>query len=150
MRKLRSIRAAVFAAALAVSGGAMSGGVWAQEAPALRDSAPATSVLPWYQEYVQSGGRFDLNSVPLDRSGSTVEWDTGANWGVMFGLDGVPGRRFERDTVDGVSAGAFFRVSPRVRVGGELGFRPNLGEAGTLRPAEPGSSQIKLESAFRF
>ncbi len=151
MRTVTIIRAAILAASLT----GLAGAVHAQEAVDTDAVAPDTAVsvapqgpvAPWYQEFTDSERRFDLSGAPLDPGGATVEFDAGSNWGLSLGFEG--GARRDED-LDGVSAGAFYRLTPRMRVGGELGYRARQNDPAGLRPDEVGAPQVKLQSAFSF
>ena len=161
MRTHRIIRLAVISA---LATGALAGGVFAQDtpdsdrneaveaaAPALVPTTPAAPIAPWYQAFTQGGNRLDLSGLPLASERSSVEIDAGSNWGVSLGFDRSSAPSARNESVDGLSAGAFFKVTPRMRVGGELGYRSQQSDPSGLRPNdEIGSSQVKLESAFRF
>jgi opacity protein-like surface antigen len=113
--------------------------------------APPAPVAPWYQSFTQGGNRFDLSGFALDRGQSSVEIEGGSNWGLSLGFESAPNPGTRAENVDGLSAGAYFKVSPRVRVGGELGYRSQSPNPAGLRPnGEVGSSEVKVESAFRF
>lgn len=156
MRTRVIIRSAVFAAAIAgFAGGAFAQGAEAADSLAPEGAgvavAPISPVAPWYQEYTQDGARFDLSGFPLDRGETTVDIAAGSDWGVSLGFESSASPSSRNENVDGLSAGAYFKLTPRMRVGGELGYRSLTADPSRLRPnAETGSSQIKLESAFRF
>lgn len=152
---MTSIRAALIAAAVAGLAGAAS----AQDAAAVVEDAageapaalPAAPVAPWYQRFTQETERFDLGGTPVDRSGPTLEFDVTGDIGLSLGFERGSGVDARREPLDGLNAGAFFKVSPRMRVGGSLGYRAESGNPASLRPEDqPGASQVKLESAFRF
>lgn len=147
MRSATIIRAALLAALLAGSAGT----AMAQEAgapDAAVSIAPEAPIAPWYQEFTQNEDRFDLSGYAIDQSGPSVEWDVDENWGVSLGFRS--GSNASNEDLNGVSAGAYFKLSPRLRVGGELGYRSGQDNLAGLRTPETASPQIKLESAFRF
>lgn len=80
--------------------------------------------------------------------GKSLKWDTRkGRWGVSLNVD----QRAERDTQwNDVQAGAYFRVTPSLRVGGAVA----LGEKETpsFKKTEPQESapRVRLETAFRF
>lgn len=152
----------ILAAAFAVMLAGVAGAAAAQDADtaevaesmapeAAVSVAPPAPVAPWYQSFTQEGDRFDLSGFGRDRGQSTVEIEGGSNWGLSLGFESAPAASARNGNVDGLSAGAYFKVSPRIRVGGELGYRSETGDPSSLRPNdEIGSSEVKLESAFRF
>ncbi len=78
----------------------------------------------------------------------SLKWDTRkGRWGVSLNLD----QRAERDTqLNDVQAGAYFRVTPSLRVGGAVALGEE--ESPTYKKTEPRESapRVRLETAFRF
>ena len=76
-----------------------------------------------------------------------LQWNAEGRWGLNLEVQQPVGR--EADWND-VEAGAYFRVSPSVRVGGSV----DLGEsrADPARPAQDprGQPRVRLETTFRF
>jgi hypothetical protein len=78
-----------------------------------------------------------------------LELSAGEKWRFTFNLDSQNPERLEFDSV---RAGAFFDVTPRMRLGGALSFSD---ESNAITRASGGSlnedvPQVKFESAFRF
>lgn len=141
-----------FAVALVLLGGA--GSAMAQETAGAEhevaepaDNRATGPVLPWYRNFTQSSDTVDATGQSLREPAGELEWLTGDRWGLSFGLDS---REDDfRTGLDGVRAGAFFRLTPRIRVGGELGYvAPD--DSPVLNLQEEESPQVKVESAFRF
>lgn len=78
----------------------------------------------------------------------SLKWDTRkGRWGVSLNLD----QRGERDMqLNDVQAGAYFRVTPSLRVGGAVALGEK--EAPTYKKTEPVDSapRVRLETAFKF
>jgi hypothetical protein len=90
----------------------------------------------------------DASVWSLDESRS-LELSAGEKWRFTFNLDSQNPERLEFDSV---RAGAFFDVTPRMRLGGALSFSD---ESDALTRASGGAldndaPQVKFESAFRF
>lgn len=140
------------AVAIAFLGGA--GAAMAQDAPADEielaepaDNAAAGPVLPWYRNFTQSSEAVDVTGQSIRDTAGELEWLTGDRWGLSFGFDS---REVNRSSeLDGVRAGAFFRLTPRVRVGGELGYIA-ADDSPVLNSQDGEAPQVKVESAFRF
>lgn len=115
--------------------------------------------LPWHERFTFTGvspdTRFTFGAPPtsaaprLSLTGSDadlLEFAAGDRWSFTLGLSDLD----DFSDFGSLSAGAFFDLSPRMRVGGAVSFtNPETG----LIPGEPSSDdvpQIKLESAFRF
>lgn len=92
--------------------------------------------------------RSETSAVQSSQGTKTLKWDTRkGRWGVSLNLE----QRVERDTQwNDVQAGAYFRVTPSLRVGGAVA----LGEKETpaYKKTEPmdSSPRVKLETAFKF
>lgn len=94
-------------------------------------------------------GRFTLRSeTAVAAEPDVVEFSAGRRWSFTLGISSGDEPVFD---LEGVEAGAFFNLTPRMRIGGALSF----GEADD--PLSPGADpivedapEVKLESAFRF
>lgn len=112
-------------------------------APA-EDSGSA-SALPWYERFTEA--RPQRLTTAWGDQAAQFSFTAGERWGFTLGFaDRVRGRQFE---LADMSAGAFFRLNDRFRLGGELRFSSPeedvFGEEGEER-----SPELKFESAFRF
>ena len=107
----------------------------------------------WYERFTfGSGFSSDANSWATSiRAPARLTWSPPKSaWGVTVDVESTekwtPLRQdAERDRV---AAGAFVMVTPRVRVGGEMGYAVRPGE--TTRGQDVVQPSVKLESAFRF
>lgn len=87
-------------------------------------------------------------SVATPQGNKSLKWTTGkGRWGVSLNLD----QRGERDAQwNDVQAGAYFRVTPSLRVGGAVALGEK--EAPSYKKTEPQDSapRVRLETAFKF
>lgn len=85
-------------------------------------------------------------SSPTAQEGKSLKFDTRkGRWGVTLGLE----QRAEQGVeLKDVQAGAYFRVTPSLRVGGAVA----LGDDDTYRKVEPKgpAPRVRLETAFKF
>jgi hypothetical protein len=119
-------------------------------------AAPQTAQAPWYERFTfGSELRDGANAwVPRSESRTEAKIDSRSRWGVTFGVNEEPrpalaprpGQNNAR-----ASAGAFFQVSPKLRVGGAVTLPDERLNATRRRDdtkqREPG---VKIESAVRF
>lgn len=79
----------------------------------------------------------------------TLQWDASkGRWGLKLDLDQPFGREMELKDVE---AGAYFKVTPSLRVGGAVALgdtNPALA-ARKAEPVEP-APRVRLETAFKF
>ncbi|HEY9233681.1 MULTISPECIES: NtrZ family periplasmic regulatory protein [Phenylobacterium] len=81
------------------------------------------------------------------QGGKTLKWERKGRWGVSLNLD----QRDERGTqLNDVQAGAYFRVTPSLRVGGAVALGEE--ESPTFKKTEPrdAAPRVRLETAFKF
>ncbi len=112
------------------------------------------SSLPWNRAFtVRDEAREEGHLVVSARS-SGVAIPANSKWGVTVNLDA---KNPSFDNMDRVSAGAYFDLSPRVRLGGSFSF----GAPGDLRistprdrtfPRGPGENEpaVRIESSIKF
>lgn len=119
-----------------------------EDARTQMQSPPATttaSALPWYERFTTAPPT-QLNTVWGEQADS-FRVTTGDRWGFSLGVTERPrGPQFD---VQDLSAGAFFEVSPRLRLGADLRFS-NPEEDIFGEEVDQRSPEIKFESAFRF
>lgn len=120
------------------------------EAAALEPIAPeadsgSASALPWYERFTVAQPE-RLNAA---WGGARAEFNfsAGERWGFTLGFDeNDRGPQFE---LEDVRAGAYFRLTDRIRLGGAVRFTsPEEDVFG--EQAEDRAPELKFESAFRF
>jgi hypothetical protein len=123
--------------------------------PAPVTPAPQTAQAPWYERFTFGSELRDGANAWVPRGESrTAAIVESSRWGVTFGVNQEPraplAPRAGQSTTR-ASAGAFYQVSPKFRVGGavtipdeQLGVSERRNEK---KAREPG---VKVESAFRF
>lgn len=149
-------RFSTFVGAVAVVAFASCGPAIAREQRAtVATPAPQTAQAPWYERFTfGSELRDGANAwVPRGEATSAIV-DSRSRWGVTFGVNQEPRPALAPRAGQGnarASAGAFYQVSPKIRVGGavtlpdaELGVSTRRDQR---RVREPG---VKIESAVRF
>ncbi|MCU0881625.1 MAG: hypothetical protein MUF14_03035 [Hyphomonadaceae bacterium] len=140
-------------AGLAVSLTLIGSGAFAQTAGGNTGATNAGVSAPWYERFT-FGSEASQSAVPRAAPRSEVRVSPRSRWGVSFGVREEPSstasRGRERARTD-TSAGAFYELSPSVRVGGQV-VVPNDAENAAWRNTEPRRRQpgLKVESAFRF
>ena len=90
--------------------------------------------------------RPDVSAIAQSRS---LKWDAGkGRWGVTLNLEQTDTRE---STWNDASAGAYYRVTPSLRVGGavSVGDQPLANVPKKLNPNE-GQPRVRLETAFKF
>jgi len=143
MKPARLISAAALAAVLMGAAGAAS----AQEAEEIARVAEDAGAMPWYRSFTEDSDAFDVTGQALLSEGSEVIVPAGSRWDLRFGLDSREVN--EELRVDGLRAGAFFNITPRMRVGGELGYVARE-DSPLLDRGESDAPQVKVESSLRF
>ncbi|HYG25822.1 MAG TPA: hypothetical protein VD906_02850 [Caulobacteraceae bacterium] len=74
-----------------------------------------------------------------------LQWDTRkGRWGLKLDLGS------KADQWKDVEAGAFFRITPSLRVGGALGLENTKDAPVTKRDEEEAAPKVRLEGAFKF
>jgi hypothetical protein len=100
------------------------------EAPRARSGSEFTSDAPW--------------AAPAPRK--QLQWDSKGRWGLRLDMNQAQNR--ESDWKD-VQAGAFFRISPSVQVGGAVSLGDRLASPQRVVPQDA-APRVHLETAFRF
>jgi hypothetical protein len=142
---------------IALVAAATAGPAFAREQrPVAQTPIAQPAQAPWYERFTfGSEVRDGANSwVPRGESHTAAVVDSRSRWGVTFGINqearAALAPRAGQSNVR-ASAGAFYQVSPKFRVGGaltlpdeELGISQRRDER---KSREPG---VKIESAVRF
>jgi len=133
------LAAAAFAIVLMANGEAM--------AQSRNSAAPSTA--PWYERFT-FGSEIDsgVNAwAPRGEPKATIRVSPRSRWGVTFGMQEESQRPLDRRNGQ-TSAGAFYDLTPKVRVGGQV-VVPQDGAVNGSENRGRGPS-LKVESAFRF
>lgn len=82
-------------------------------------------------------------------SGAPMSWDAAkGHWGVMLNVQQPEARAA---TANDVRAGAYYRITPSLRVGGSLAFGEQQVVPGPKpNPADAGQPRVQLETKFKF
>lgn len=84
-------------------------------------------------------------------AGKTLKtlWDARrGKWGLTFGLDQSDARP---STLNDVAAGAYFRITPSLRVGGSVALGDQQLNAGPKKPdPADGQPRVRLETKWKF
>ena len=92
--------------------------------------------------------RSESSTMTCSQGTKSLKWGAGkGRWGVSLNVD----QRGERDTqLNDVQAGAYFRVTPSLRVGGAVALGEK--ELPAYKKTEPQDSapRVRLETAFKF
>jgi hypothetical protein len=88
-------------------------------------------------------------SSPLTPGSEVVKWDAArGKWGVMLNLQ-QPNTRAA--TANDIAAGAYYRITPSLRVGGSLAFGEEQVAPGPKpNGADAGQPRVQLETKFKF
>lgn len=115
-------------------------------------SSPSHVAAPWYERFT-FGSEIDpgVNSwTPRGEPKASIRVSPRSRWGVTFGLQEQSQR--PNDQRNGqASAGAFYDVSPKIRVGTQVVVPQGAYGASEQERNNPRSKpSVKIESAFRF
>ena len=88
--------------------------------------------------------RGDFNAQAASQPNKIIQWDTKkGRWGLKLDL----GRDSQWKDVE---AGAYFRVTPSLRVGGAVGLQSTEDAPIRKRDVEEAAPKVRLETAFKF
>lgn len=117
---------------------------------ALAQSAPAKPRAPLAADAFVVRGEFNPRDTQFGTQGGrrTLMWDAKkGRWGLM--LDITPRMGPDAQARD-VEAGAFFRVTPQLRVGGAVGVGAQPAPVRKAGDREDETPRVRLETAFKF
>ena len=117
-------------AALLLTGAAGVAQAAAPEAARARSGSEFASDAPW--------------SAPAPHK--QLQWDSKGRWGLRLDMNQAQNR--ESDWKD-VQAGAFFRITPSLQVGGAVSLGDRLAQPQRVVPQDA-APRVHLETAFRF
>ncbi len=137
--KVRATALAVFAALLATGAAANA------HAEPMRPTAAAGPTAPIN---TTPGNQFASEaqpwSAPLPRK--SLQFDASGRWGLRLDMD----QPSNRDTQwKDVQAGAFFRITPSLRIGGSVALTDKMASPDKVTPQDA-TPRVHLETAFRF
>ena len=133
------LAAAIFAILVMASGDTM----------AQTRNANSPSTAPWYERFT-FGSEIDsgVNAwTPRGEPKATIRVSPRSRWGVTFGMQEESQRPLDRRNGQ-TSAGAFYDLTPKFRVGGQV-VLPQDG-ATNRTDSRSRAPSVKVESAFRF
>ncbi|MGF1461722.1 MAG: NtrZ family periplasmic regulatory protein [Maricaulaceae bacterium] len=119
------------------------------EALASANRAQGGVTAPWYQSFTFRTPELFSNGVSLNTTAATNTDVLLAQRRFGLTLDFEGGGDQAALDFDGLRAGAFWNLTPRMRVGGQLRLTAPEDFIGSIDP-ERDEPEIKLESAFRF
>lgn len=125
-----SARRAIWGAATALLLSAMAAQAHAAEPPRVRN------------DLVAEGANWTVNPAPS----RSVQWNAASRWGLKLDMNQPVNR--DMDWKD-VQAGAYFRLTPQLRVGGSVGLGPKLAAPQKMLPQDA-APRVHVETAFQF
>ena len=93
--------------------------------------------------------RSEAPPIAAQSGAKSLQWDARkGRWGLTFNMDQSDRRAME---LNDVQAGAYFRITPSLRVGGAvaLGGKSTVAPFSSAQP-EQGQPRVRLETAFKF
>ncbi len=144
--RLGVLAAAVFATALVAGGGT----AFAQASGVVQRQDPAATA-PWYERFTfGSDPSLSTRAAPRADLRQAVPIAPRSRWALTLGLPAQSERPLAQP--GRASAGAFYQVSPRLRVGGEVSVPQDRGFSEKSRDprAKDEGPGVKVEGAFRF
>jgi extradiol dioxygenase family protein len=86
---------------------------------------------------------------PLSPGSQVTKWDAArGHWGVMLNLQQPDSRAA---TANDIAAGAYYRITPSLRVGGSVAFGEQQVAPGPKpNPADAGQPRVQFETKFKF
>lgn len=105
---------------------------------------PRNATAPAAAEAFTVRGDFNAQAAAAQPN-KILKWDTRkGRWGLKLDLGS------KADQWKDVEAGAFFRITPSLRVGGALGLENTKDAPVTKRGEEEAAPKVRLEGAFKF
>ena len=89
--------------------------------------------------------------IPGDASGAphkSLQLDTSGRWTLKLDMDPPVGR--ETGSIKDMSAGAYFHITPSMRIGGTVGLGDRQGDVQQILPQDVNSPRVHLETKFKF
>jgi hypothetical protein len=88
--------------------------------------------------------------IPSDNAAAahkSVEVDATGRWSLRLDMDPAIGQGM---AVKDVSAGAYFHITPSMRVGGTVGLGDRQADAQKILPSDANAPRVHLETKFKF
>lgn len=136
---------------LAMCGAAVATAALAQPRAA-GEQATQQSAAPWYERFTFGSETASSATrwVPRSENLVSVPLSARSRWGVSLGVTPQQANRgLASPDNSKVSAGAYYQLSPRVRVGGAVNLPSAPREQEKQDPTSEGPG-VRFESAFRF
>jgi hypothetical protein len=105
---------------------------------------PAGSALPWYERFTIASAGPEI----LWNQSEGFEMTAGERWGLTLSYSQNE-RQVQNFDLEDFSAEAFFELTDRVRLGGEVRFTSPEAEI-FGEPTEERTPEVRFESAFKF
>lgn len=133
--RARNLAIAALIGTLAAAGGAQ----------AQASHAPINLGSDAFSSFNTVGGQSQWNAPPAEKS---LFWDQKGHWGLKLDLSQPVGRDMQlRD----VQAGAYFHITPSIRVGGAVALGDSSPIDRTATPQQQSQTpRVKLETSFKF
>ena len=105
---------------------------------------PRTATAPAAAEAFTVRGDFNAQAAAAQPN-KILQWDTKkGRWGLKLGLGSLESQW------KNVEAGAFFRITPSLRVGGAVGLENTKDAPVRKRDDDGAAPKVRLETAFKF
>ena len=108
------------------------------------NARPRSAAAPAAAEALTVRGDFDAQAAAAQPN-KILQWDTKkGRWGLKLGLGSLDAQW------KNLEAGAFFRITPSLRVGGAVGVENAKDVPIRKRDEEEAAPKVRLETAFKF
>lgn len=89
----------------------------------------------------------DSNAVAPNAPRKSMQWDTKGRWGLKLDYQQPAARGSQLQSID---AGAFYKLTPSVRIGGSVGFAGQPDPRAVAPDQQPPQPRVRLETTFKF
>ena len=79
----------------------------------------------------------------------SLKLNANGQWGLQLDLDAPVGHENDVDVRD-LSAGAFFRITPSMRIGGSVGIGDRQADPQKILPQDTNAPRVHFETKFKF
>jgi hypothetical protein len=106
-------------------------------------SQPATVATP-----PQNPNAFLTNEASPLAPRKSLQWDANGRWTLKLDMDQPVGREME---LKDMSAGAYFHITPSMRIGGSVGLADRFADEQKVVPQDTvNAPRVRLETKFKF